>query len=102
MRRGHRRREADGINRRQVADLGPVVAFVVAGPEVAGGAAEGGVFAAAVDVEGMAVDEIVGMFLGQTVGEESERFAAIARARRDDAAIDRDAFFIFLSRNEPG
>jgi len=47
------------------------------------------------------VDEVVGVDLRQPLREHVERFTAVAGARDDDLAGDRDALFILDARNEP-
>ena len=95
--------EPDGVNGREVGGDGlPGVAGIFADPEGAGGGAEDEALAGFIDVEGVAEDEIVGVFLGEAPRERGEGFAAIGGAVDDDFAGGGNAFFIFHGGDEPG
>src|SRR5512132_866205 len=89
--------EANAVDRREVgADTLPRVALIFGGPERAGGAPERQEIACLVDVEGVAIDEVIGMLLGETAAEDLERLAAVAGARGDDAALHGHAAVVLL------
>src|SRR6516225_12301055 len=74
--------EAHGVDRRQrVRHAGPAVALVLAHPQAARGRAEGELFAALIERERVAIDDIVGVRLRQALGQDIEGLAAVARAR---------------------
>src|SRR5262245_721838 len=75
--------------------------MVFADEDVAGGAAEGECSAIGIDVEPVTVDDVVGVFLRQTFGENLEALAAVARARDDERAVDGIAPLVLLARDEP-
>src|SRR3546814_11426161 len=68
----------------------------------AGGGPHGEGLAGGVDVEGMAVDEVVGLLLRQALRQRLEAGAAVAGARDDDAPVDRHAALVLHRRHEPG
>src|SRR5690606_26166145 len=77
-RTSRRLRPAGGVDRREVGgDVGPGVAGVFADPKRPGGAAEDQGVAGVVDVEGVAVDQVVGVAVGQAAGEDVEGLAAV-------------------------
>jgi len=80
----------------------PAIAGVFADPDRAGRAAEDQPLAGLVDVQGMAIDQVVGVFLRQAVGQHVECSAAVAGAGDDDFAIDGDAVGIAGRGDEPG
>src|SRR3546814_6522217 len=57
----------------------------------AGGGPHGEGLAGGVDVEGMAVDEVVGLLLREALRQRLEAGAAVAGARDDNAPVDRHA-----------
>ena len=95
--------EPDGVDRGEVGgEVLPGVALVLREPEGAGGRAEGEAVAGVVEVEGVAVDEVVGVLLGQAVAEHVEGAAAVAGAGDDQAAIHGDAALVLDAGDEPG
>src|SRR6266487_3582163 len=55
-----------------------------------------------VHVERVAIGEIVGVLLRQSLREHLEAFAPIPGARHDDPALHRDALLVAHARHEPG
>lgn len=80
----------------------PTIPAVRAGPQPAGGAAEGEPIARFVHRQGMAVDQVVGMLLRQATAQHLERPAAIAGARHHQTPVHRDALLVLDRRHEPG
>src|SRR3546814_9271903 len=68
----------------------------------AGGGPHGEGLAGGVDVEGMAVDEVVGLLLREALRQRLEAGAAVAGARDDNAPVDRHAALVLHRRHEPG
>src|SRR6201996_9460158 len=90
------------IDRRQrMRDAGPAVALVLAHPQPAGGRTECKLLAAAVERQRVAIDDVVGVRLGQPAGQHVEALAAVARARHRKLAATRDALLVFDLRHEP-
>lgn len=79
----------------------PGITLIAAMPEGAGGGAEGQLISIWRDLQRVAIDEVVGMFLRQAIGAGGESFPAIARAGDDEFAVDRDAQFVFYRRYKP-
>jgi len=95
--------EAHGVDGRQVAgDACPLVAPVVARPKGACRAPECEVLAACVDVERVAVNDVVRMRLRQAARQHLPRLARVARARDDHARVDGNAYRILARRHQPG
>src|SRR6267142_2112981 len=90
------------MDRRQVLrKAAPRITLVLREPKASGGRAEGEALAARVDVEAVAIDQVVRV-LRQSFAEHGERLAAIAGARHHQLRIDRDAAFVLHRRHEPG
>src|SRR5688572_15383950 len=87
--------ESREVDRRQLRrDALPAVAPVFGYPYAAGGRADHQALAGCVDVEAVAVDEVVGMFLGQSLAQHRERLAAVAGASDHQLRVHRDAAFV--------
>src|SRR5579883_1824909 len=80
----------------------PGIAAILGDPEAAARRAEGEALAAAIDIEGVAPDEVIGVVLRQAVAQHLEAAAAVARARDDDLAVHRNAALVLHRRDEPG
>src|SRR5262249_4218187 len=85
----------DGVHRRQArVERLPGVAPVGAEPQAARRRAEGEVLPRRVDVEAVAVDEVVGVLLRQALAQGLPRLAAVARAVDDHGPVLRDALLV--------
>src|SRR5687768_14466996 len=94
--------EPHRVNGREVVGDGlPGVAGIFADPEGAGGGTEDEALAGFIDVERVAEDEVVGVFLGQAFGEGGEGFAAVGGAVDDNFAGGGNSFFILHGGDEP-
>src|SRR5215470_6829893 len=93
----------DRIDRWQrVTDAGPVVALVLAHPESPGRRAECEPVARLVKRQRVTVDDIIGVRLRQSLRENVEVLAAVARARDDELAFARDALLVLDLGDKPG
>jgi hypothetical protein len=68
------------------------VALILTHPKATCRRAEGEPFAGLIERESMAIDDIVCVRLRQTLGQDIEAFAAVARARHNQLALPWDAF----------
>src|SRR5438874_10711838 len=81
-------------------DDAPRIAAIAAREYVAGGRAEPE-RAVARHRERVAIDDVVREAIGEPFGQHVERLAAVARARDDELAVDRDALLVLHAGNEP-
>src|SRR5690349_13942213 len=80
----------------------PAFAAIPAGPKVSRGRAEGEGAAIFIDVEGVAVDEVVAGLGRQTGGDPAEGLAAVLGLEDAELAVLGDAELVLLRRDEPG
>lgn len=85
-----------------MADRKPCVTLILADPQRAGGSADCEPFTTVLDGQGMPVDQVVCMALGQAGVEDIEVLAGVAGAGDHQPSIDGNALFILLRGDEPG
>src|SRR6266699_2644230 len=95
--------ESHAIHRwEMLRDRLPAVALVLTHPQGPCRRAEREPVPRLVHVERVAIGEIVGVLLRQSLREHLEAFPPIPRARHDDPALHRDALLVAHARHEPG
>src|SRR6185295_17654596 len=95
-------RESHGVHRRQIRSNGlPGIAAVVTDPDRTRGGAECQTLAGLIDIQTMAVDQVVGVLLRQALPQRLECLAAVAGPIDHNAAIGRAAFLVLECRHEP-
>src|SRR6266699_1071040 len=95
--------ESHAIHRwEMLRDRLPAVALVLTHPQGPCRRAEREPVPRLVHVERVAIGEIVGVLLRQSLREHLEAFAPIPRARHDDPALHGDALLVAHARHEPG
>ena len=93
--------KAHAVDRRQIVGDGyPVVATILTDIEIARGAAKRDGVAA--DAQRMTIDDVVCVFLGQSLAELLPGIAAIFCAADKQSAADRHALLIGNARHDPG
>src|SRR5689334_2634934 len=80
----------------------PALAGIIARPQAARGRAHGEPDAGLVDVEGMAVDQVVSVLLRQTLAEGLPGLAAVLRASHGERAVARQPHLVLDRGHEPG
>ena len=80
----------------------PVVTAVLADPGGARGGAESQPLARGIEIQGMAVDQVVGPGLGQAAAQGLEAAATVAGAVHHHAAFGGNAPLVLDGRHEPG
>src|SRR3569623_433320 len=97
------RTEPHGIDGRQLGTYaGPALPTVAAEPETAGGRAHRAPLARAIDIEPVAIDEVVGRRRGETLGQQFKRLATVGGAHHAEAALHGHAVELRLRGREPG
>src|SRR5690348_11133290 len=91
----------DRDRRKPCLGRAPAVAAILGNPQPAAGRAEGEPFAARIDRQRVPPHQIVGVALRQPVAQYLETLAAVASARDDHLAVDRDAALVFDGRDKP-
>src|SRR2546427_591479 len=95
--------EPHAVHRREMLrDCLPAVALVLTHPQRSRRRAEREPAPRLVDVERVAIGEIVGVLLRQPLREHLKAFAPIPGARYDYPALHRDALLVAHARHEPG
>src|SRR3546814_18018588 len=83
------------------AELCPAVAGILAQPQITRRGSHRQSRAAAVDVQRVAVDEIVAFACRQPHAQNLEALAAVPCPGDDEPPVDRDAALVLDGRNEP-